>query len=111
MEAKKILSGKGKDTKLGYEQKITLDYLRKFAVLNKSDVDNAVKELEGIGVLKEHQIVILIDLLPKTEDDVKTIFMKERTALNKEQIKSILDVLDKIRPKKKRIVSKKKTKK
>ena len=88
---------------LGYEQKITVDYLRRHTLLSEKDVLITRKELEQIEGLKEHQITALLDMVPETEEDVKIIFMKERVNIEKDQIKKILEALDKVRPDKKKI--------
>lgn len=98
-DAKNILTKREKEGELGYEQKITLDYLRKFATLSKKDVEDATAELSKIEGLKEHQIVALLNLLPEDDEGVKNIFMKERNAPEAAQIKQILDALAKVRPK------------
>ena len=88
---------------LGYEQKITVDYLRRHTLLSEKDVIITRKELEQIEGLKEHQITALLDMVPETEEDVKILFMKERVSVEKDQIKKILEALDKVRPDKKKI--------
>lgn len=88
---------------LGYEQKITVDYLRRHTLLSEKDVTITRKELEQIEGLKEHQITALLDLVPETQEDVKILFMKERVSIEKDQIKKILEALDKVRPDKKKI--------
>ncbi|MCK5233530.1 MAG: hypothetical protein KAJ91_01815 [Candidatus Aenigmarchaeota archaeon] len=98
VEAKNILAKSTKDTEPGYEQKITLDYLRNFSKLSKKDIDSAKEELSQIDILKDHQIVTLLNILPEGEEEIKTIFMKERTTLEPKHIKAILDALAKIRP-------------
>ncbi len=104
-EALDILKNENEDN-LGYEQKITLEYLHRHTLLSKKDVVAARAELEKIEGLKEHQITALLDLLPEKEDDVKIIFMKERITLEAAQIKKVLEALDKIRPDKKKIKAK-----
>ena len=37
----------------------------------------------------------IADILPSTEDDVKTIFAKERITLSENDIKKILDLVEK----------------
>lgn len=101
VEAEKILEEK-KKSEMAYEQKITVDYLRKFVQIGEKEVELAKKELkEAIDDLKDHQIVMLINLLPETDEEVEVLFVKERLNLTKDQVKKILEVLDKIRIKKK----------
>ncbi len=99
-EAKKILDKK-KVKEMGYEQKITTDYLRKMVNADLKDIEKAKEELQKMEVLKEHQIINLVNLLPKEEEDVKVIFMKERTNLKDDDVKKILSIIKKIKVKKK----------
>ena len=82
-----------------HEQKVTFEYLSKFAKLSKEDAEKAFNELKEANIprLKDKHIVKLIDLLPKTVDEVKTIFLKEEITLSKEDLQKILDVLSKYR--------------
>ncbi|VVB61491.1 RNA polymerase Rpb4 [uncultured archaeon] len=103
VEAKLILQAADRRNKeidekmeLGHEQKVTLDYLRNFAKVSKSDMEDAKKKLSELGVLKEHQIIMLLNLLPKTKEDVEIIFQKERTTLTKDQIEKILEITKKV---------------
>jgi len=110
VEAKEILSRK-KEDEMGYEQKITLDYLRNYANLPKESVVKATEELSKMDFLKPHQIVTILNLMPKNKEELRVIFMKERITLEGSQEQSILDELDKIRefekkPKKGRIIRK-----
>ncbi|MBW6451740.1 MAG: hypothetical protein K0B02_03345 [DPANN group archaeon] len=96
--AKDILSSHDELT-LGHEQSITLEYLRKFVKLESKDVEFAIKELtENVSILKDYHIIMIIDNLPFDEDELKLLFMKERINLEKDQIKTILEIVDKIRP-------------
>lgn len=102
-EAKAILEKKEQEKvaaqkELGYEQKVTLEHLRKFVRLSPETTEKAKKELEALGVLKDYQISALIDVLPKNEEEVNMLFVKERIGLEKEQVGKILSILNSIRP-------------
>lgn len=103
VEAKLILQATDRRNKdvdetieLGHEQKVTLDYLRNVAKVNKSDIEEGKKKLTELGVLKEHQIILLLNLLPKNKDEIDVIFQKERTTLTKENIEKILEIVKKV---------------
>ena len=96
VEAKEIMNGLD-EKNLGYEQKITLDYLRNYANLPLKSVKEAKEKLSKMEFLKPHQIVMILNILPKTREDLDVIFMKERITLTKEQAQQILDEIDKIR--------------
>ncbi len=96
VEAKEIMNDLD-EKNLGYEQKITLDYLRNYANLPLKSVQEAKENLSKMDFLKPHQIVMILNILPKTKEDLDVLFMKERITLTKEQAQQILDEIDKIR--------------
>lgn len=97
---KKEQAAKAAEKELGYEQRTTLEYLRKFTLLTKEDAETAWKELAALneGMLRDHQIAALLDVLPENEEEVKVVLMKERLDLTPEHIKAILEALAKVRP-------------
>ncbi|MCK5698547.1 MAG: hypothetical protein KAH93_01780 [Candidatus Aenigmarchaeota archaeon] len=106
-EAKDILTKMEKENienekDLGYEQKITLEYLRTRTILSKKDIKSTTEELSKIEGLKEHQRLALLNLLPKDEEEINTLFMKERVKLEKEKITQIAKIISKVRPKEKK---------
>ena len=95
-EVKSILKKIEKERKeLIYEQKIALEHAQKFAKLSTKKTNDLIKELSKLEFLQEIHAYKIADLFPKTEDDVKTIFAKERISLNENEIKKILDILGK----------------
>jgi len=90
-QAKEILNKREENRELGYEQKITLDYLRNITYLTKEDVEKIIKSLESIDELKPHQIMMIVNMMPEDKDAVNALFMKERINLDDAQIKTILD--------------------
>lgn len=103
VEAEDVLSKLEKERKqIGYEQKITLDYLRAHKTPSKKDLNAAVDSLLKNEGLKDHQAILLVNLLPKDEEEVNAIFMKERVKLEKDKVPKILAVIDEIRPKEKK---------
>ncbi len=101
-DAKDILTKIEKEKELGYEQKITLEYIRTRTILTKKDTKSTIEQLSKIEGLKEHQIIALINYLPKDEDEINTLFMKERVKLEKEKITKIAKIINKVRPKQKK---------
>ncbi|MBU1197808.1 RNA polymerase Rpb4 family protein [Candidatus Micrarchaeota archaeon] len=94
-EAKDLLEKRKKDSELSYEQQNALDYLEKFAKLSKTESEKMKKELEGLGILTDKQIVYLINIVPQKEDTVKAILSQEKLELNGEQVKTVLKVCKK----------------
>ncbi len=94
-EAKDLLEKRKKDSDLGYEQQNTLDYLEKFAKLTKAQAEKMRKELEGLGILTDKQVVWLVNVVPQKEDTVKAICGHEKLELNAEQVKDVLKICKK----------------
>ncbi|MDG6229550.1 MAG: RNA polymerase Rpb4 family protein [Candidatus Thermoplasmatota archaeon] len=93
-EVKNILVKVEKERKeLLYEQRIALEHAQRFARLpaakSKSLIDE-LKKLDGVDISQAYKIA---DILPETEDDVRTLFAKERVSISKETIKEILDLV------------------
>ncbi len=95
-EVKNILKKVEKDREeLLYEQRIALEHAQMFAKLPVKKTEELIKELSKLDFLKENQIYKIADILPITEDDVKTIFAKERGKISDEEIKQILNIVGK----------------
>ncbi|MFQ5887348.1 MAG: DNA-directed RNA polymerase subunit F [Candidatus Hydrothermarchaeales archaeon] len=79
-----------------YEQRLTLEHIRKFSKVKVKAARELVEELLKINdKIKRRHAIKVADLLPKDEGDVKAIFAKERFALTKDEIKEILGVVSK----------------
>ncbi len=81
------------------EQTKTLEFLRTLNLVPDEEAQEFAKTIkEKVPVLKDTQIMMLVNLLPEDEEDLDVLFMKERINLTPEQKKIILEELDKIRP-------------
>ena len=95
-EVKNILKKVEKERKeLLYEQKIALEHAHKFTKLPVKKVNDIIKELSKLEFIQEIHAYKIADILPTTEDDVKTIFAKERITLGENEIKKILEIVKK----------------
>lgn len=95
-EVKNILKKIEKERKeLLYEQKVALEHANKFAKLPAKKTEDLIKELMELGFLQEMHAYKIADILPQNDDDVKTIFAKERTTLSEGNIKKILEIVKK----------------
>jgi DNA-directed RNA polymerase subunit F len=91
-EVKNILKKVSKDRKdMLYEQKIALEHATKFA----KKTEEMIKELTKLEFITELFAYKIADLVPRNEDDVKTIFAKERITLGENDIKKILEIVGK----------------
>ena len=95
-EVKSILKRVEKERKeLLYEQKIALEHAHKFAKLPIKKMSDLLKELSKLEFLQEIHVYKIADILPTTENDIKTIFAKERITLSENEIKKILEIVKK----------------
>ena len=94
-EVKDILTKRSKADELRYEQRTALDYATRFSRTTGSEakklIDKLLKDVEG---LKEHQAVLIVNLLPIDKDDLQLIFAKERIRLDDAKIDGILKIAD-----------------
>ncbi len=93
VEARESIDKK-KKTSLTYEQKIALDFLKKSTILTKTDAKKLFEEL-GELKMKDKLAAMIVNILPKTKDDVSLILSKERTTLKEEDKDKILDLVKK----------------
>ena len=93
-EVKNILKKISKDRKeMIYEQKVALDHATKFGKLSIKKTEDMIKELMENKDITELNAIKIADILPRTEDDIKTIFAKERITISGNDIKKILDIV------------------
>ncbi len=101
-EAKEIMEKIAEERKevaeLLFETRRALKHLRTFSKLPAEDAKKLVEELMALPQVERKDIAVkLADIMPRVPDEVRTIFAKERFTLTPEQIKEILDVIDKYR--------------
>ncbi len=102
-DVKNILEKRDKEVRalgeeLYYEQRRALDHAQHFAKLGVTDTRKLIKEIGGLDLdLNAEQVIKFADLLPETIDDVRAIFAKERFKYEADDIRKILDVVDKYR--------------
>ncbi len=95
-EVKNILKKISKDRKeMIYEQKVALEHATKFGKLSIKKTEDMIKELMENKDITELNAIKIADILPRTEDDIKTIFAKERITISGNDIKKILDIVAK----------------
>ena len=93
--AKKIMEKKTKDAEPGYEQKNALEHMKKFSKITDKDAKAMQSELEGLGKLKERQVMAVMNMMPKDMDEMRVLFANEVISLTDEQKKQILDIVKK----------------
>ena len=93
-EAKQIMEKRKKDKEMVYEQKICYDYLEKVCYLTPAQFQSFVEELSKIAIMKPRYIALIVNIMPDTEEEVEMLFSKERTNLKKEEIKQIVEIVN-----------------
>ena len=95
-EVKNILKKISKERKeFLYEQKIALEHAEKIVKLTAKQTKDLITELMKLDHIEEIHAYKIADILPKTEEDVKAIFAKERYTPNDKEIKNILEIVKK----------------
>ena len=93
-EVKEALEAYGENNELNYEQNITLNHLARFDRYSAEDSESIIEELEEKFKLRRKVAVHIVDLVPKDVDDLRLIFAKEPTQLDKEEMEQILEILE-----------------
>lgn len=82
---------------LVFETRRALRHLRAFSKLKAENAKKLVQELLKLPQVGKLEIAVKItDIMPKVADELRAIYMKERTLTN-EEIEQILEVVDKFR--------------
>ena len=85
---------KKRDKELNFRATKTEDYLNQ--VVTIKDADALFKKLVGLNVprLKEQHICKIIDVLPKTADDLKVVLQGYTLTVNNANLKKIVDAIN-----------------
>ncbi len=94
-EVKELLEKEQENRELNTEQNYALAHALKFAKLDAKASRKLVEELQKIEPLSELHACKLADIMPRYPDEVRTIFAKERFALDANLIEQILETIRK----------------
>ena len=90
-EIKEILKKEQENRELNMEQKYALEHAEHFAKLSAKDSRKLVKDLVKIEPVTESQACKIADTMPKKPEEIKAIFIKERTGISDDAVTKILD--------------------
>jgi len=96
-QARNIMESRKKDSELNYEQKICLEFLEKLPHFTEKQFTDFTEELGKIAILKPRHIAMILNILPDTEEEVESLFSKERTNLKKEEVSQIAETVKKFK--------------
>lgn len=92
IEVKKILEEKSKKEELTIMEQTTLEYVRKFSKLEYEEAVKLMEELRKFGI-SEFGAIQIVNILPTTVEELRTILMKEETELTPEALKEIVKLI------------------
>ncbi len=92
-KVKEILNEFSEKHELSYEQNLTLDHVTSLNKLSLEETEKLIEELEAYVDYK--QAVRIADLVPRDMADLRLIFAKERNAPSQDEMKEILEILEK----------------
>ena len=96
-EVKKLLTEVSKEKdELDYVQKKALTHAEKLSKVSLKDAEALQKELTENSI-EEEKAIEIINIMPKTRDELRAIFSKERKQPETEQLDAILEILAKYR--------------
>lgn len=76
-----------------YEQKLTLAHASSLSKLSLEDTEKLIQELEAY--VDNKLAVRMADILPRDMADLRLIFAKERNAPSNDEMKEILEIIEK----------------
>jgi DNA-directed RNA polymerase subunit F len=94
-EAKEVLSSHEKRKELSYEQKLALEHLNKFTKLKPEEAKKLSEELSSVLRMSQETLVQILNFLPKTPDELRMIFSREKFSLKEDEINKILEIVKK----------------
>ncbi len=94
-EVKEILQNRQQERELTPEQKLALEHCQRFARTDAKKARKLLKELAELGFVSDLNAAKICDIMPTHPDDVRVIFAKERTNVDKKDIEKILSVVEK----------------
>ena len=94
-EAKAIMDKNDKDKELTYEQKLATEHLNKFTVLEPAKAKKLLEEISDVLRMSDETKIQILNLLPKTPDELRMIFTRENFSLKDNETKKILEIVKK----------------
>ena len=96
-QVKKILSKRGKDGDLSFQQTITLEHASSFARMAPAVATKLIERLKKNFDLSQYQAVQIINIAPTTIEELKTTIDHRSIELTEEQLQEIVEIITKAR--------------
>jgi DNA-directed RNA polymerase subunit F len=81
------------EKELGYELRKSISHAEMFTKLDPKTSRQLVSELLKLEKMKPEIAFRIADVLPQSNDEIRSIYAKERYTLNEEELKKILDMV------------------
>ncbi len=94
-EVTKKKEGEGEEEEIRYERRKASEHTTKFAKGGAKESRALISELLGLPKMKELIAIRIVDLMPKSPNEVRAIYAKERFTLTEADIEKILDCVAK----------------
>lgn len=94
-KAKEILEEKEKKGELKFEQKNSLDVLKRFVKIDPEKATALTEDLRKIEKLRDRHIMNIVNFLPEDKDDLRAVLGKEYSSLTDEEIDQIIKTVKK----------------
>lgn len=81
------------EVELGYELRKAITHVETFTKLDAKQSRELVEELQKLEKMKPEIAIRISDILPLSNDEIRSIYAKERYTLTEEELKQILDLV------------------
>ena len=91
-----ITAIKKRDKELGFRAVKTEEYLQTFGKLDTSKAKELYKKIDNLKIprLRDLHLVKIIDVMPKTLEDLKVVLQGYTLTINNTNLKKIVDVIN-----------------
>ncbi|MEM0011335.1 MAG: RNA polymerase Rpb4 family protein [Candidatus Bathyarchaeia archaeon] len=95
-EVKAILESLGEEN-MDQFQRRTLDYATKMSYLSPENAKKLFEDLKAEGILEDEEIVQVVNIMPKSIEELRAILSGGRKIIETQVLEKILSILDKYR--------------
>ncbi len=92
-EVRELLEEISKERELSDLQKNALKHAEEFSKVKSQNVKKLKEKLMKLEIVNEKYAVKILDIMPKTPDEVRVIFLKDKIIPTPEDIQKILEIL------------------
>ena len=94
-EVKSMLEAEESKREISQAQRSSLEHAQAIVKLSIDDTNKLIAEMKEFDFVTDFTAFKIADLLPRYPEDIRAIFAKERVTLDADNIKKIIDIVDK----------------